>query len=424
MKPQVYSEIGRLRKVMVHAPGPEVDIVTPNGANDLLFEDILFGDLAREEHDTMCKVLHKYGVETYQILDLLIESVVFAPQSAVDALIQEVKQLECLGDSVVRKLKSLSRSELGHALIEGIPQRAKDMTDENIYILAPVPNLLFARDPVVVCHDRVFASSMAERARTRESYLMIFIFSYHPEFKAPDAIIDMGKLGGSEGDTLTLEGGDFLVIDEKTVAIGCSVRTTLESIKLIGTQLALLGVEHLIVPMLPRQAAFIHMDTTFTRISEDECLFYPPIYAKESPTRAEIIYYDLTKLPLIEKKYDNIIDCLSDIGINLSPIYCGGKENLIVQQREQWTQGSNSVCIAPGVILMYARNVKTIEELAKAGYMCVSAEEVIKPHFSADLSRKTVILLKGDELCRARGGPRCLTHPLLRERISSSERLR
>ncbi len=417
MIPNVYSEIGRLKKVMVHAPGPEVDIVTPSGANDLLFEDILFGDLARTEHEIMCKVFHKYGVETYRVLDLLIESMVAAPGDAVDSLIQEIKHLECLGDSIVDKLKTLSRDELGHAFIEGIPQAAKDMTDDNIYILPPVPNLIFARDPVIMCHDKVLASSMAEKVRTREARLMVFIFTHHPEFKSPESIIDMGRIGRRESDKLTLEGGDFLVIDEKTVAIGCSLRTTIDSIKLIGMELAKLGIENLVVPMLPKQVAFIHMDTTFTRISENECLFYPPIYAKDSPTRSEILYFDLTKQPLHEKKYDYIIDCFKDIGIDLNPIYCGGKDNLIAQQREQWTQGSNSVCIAPGIILTYSRNVKTVEELAKAGYMCISAEEVIKPHFNADFNRKTVILLKGEELCRARGGPRCLTHPLLRERI-------
>lgn len=415
MQPHVYSEIGRLKKVMVHAPGPEVDIVTPNGANDLLFEDILFGDLSRTEHEIMCQVFHKYGVETYKILDLLIEALSAAPKKAVEELIMEIKRLESLGDSVVDRLKKLSRDALGHALIEGIAQKPEDMTDDNLYILAPVPNLIFARDPVIMCHDKVLASSMAERVRTREARLMVFLFTHHPEFKAPESIIDLAKIGNHEGSKLTLEGGDFLVIDEKTVAIGCSLRTTIDSIKLIGKELAKLGIENLVVPVLPKQTAFIHMDTTFTRISHEECLIYPPIYAQESPTRSEIIYFDLTKSELVEKKYDYIIDCLADIGINLTPIYCGGRESLINQQREQWTQGSNSVCIAPGIILTYSRNVKTVEELSRAGYMCVSAEEVIKPHFKADFNRKTVILLKGEELCRARGGPRCLTHPLYRE---------
>ncbi|MCK5883529.1 MAG: hypothetical protein KAG61_07555 [Bacteriovoracaceae bacterium] len=417
MIPHVYSEIGRLKKVMVHAPGPEVDIVTPNGANDLLFEDILFGDLARTEHEIMCKVFHKYGVETCHVLDLLIESLVAAPKDAVYGLVQEIINLEGLGDSVLDKLKGLTLDELGHAFIEGIEHGPKDMTDDNLYILAPIPNLIFARDPVIMCHDKVLATSMAEKVRTREARLMVFIFTNHPELKAPESIIDMSKIGKCDTDKLTLEGGDFLVIDEKTIAIGCSLRTTIDSIKLIGTELSKLGIENLVVPMLPKQVAFIHMDTTFTRISENECLFYPPIYAKDSPTRSDILYFDLTKRPLVEKKYDYIIDCFSDIGIEMNPIYCGGKESLIDQQREQWTQGSNSVCIAPGIILTYSRNVKTIEELAKAGYMCVSAEEVIKPHFNADLNRKTVILLKGEELCRARGGPRCLTHPLFREKL-------
>ncbi len=415
MKTQVYSEIGQLKKVMVHAPGREIEVIVPEGANDLLFEDILFAERAREEHELLCKVFEKYGVETFDIKTILFQSLEKANRDTVIKLLNDLKMLEHLTNFVITKLKELSAAELSSALIEGILLDPENMDDENLYLLSPIPNLLFARDPVIIAFDKIFASSMAEPVRRRESQLLKFIFTNHPELTTDNDIIDLHELS-TEGTKLTLEGGDFLVLDEDTVAIAWSKRTTLKSIKLIANELKKVGVKHLIVAKLPHQTSFIHLDTVFTRISEDECLIYPPLFTSESQARADILYFDLEAPVLKEKRYDLIFDILDEIGINLKPIYCGGKDNLINQKREQWTQGANSFCIAPGIILTYSRNRFTIKELAAAGYMCINAKEVISSTFSVNFSQKTAILLDGEELCRARGGPRCLTHPLVRDR--------
>ncbi len=414
MKTRVFSEIGRLKKVLVHEPGGEIDIIVPEGANDLLFEDILFGEKAKEEHRTMCEVFEKFGVEVYRIKDLLVESLKSADRSYVDALINKIKTLENLSTKLIDHLKSLSLEEIARSLIEGIPLNSEDMDDDNLYLLRPIPNLLFARDPVIVAFDKVFCSSMAEGVRQREAELLKFIFIHHQMIEYSEPLIDLNELSAA-GAQLTLEGGDFLVLNESTVAIAWSKRTTLKSIQLIAEQLKKMDVENLIVAKLPHKTSFIHLDTVFTRINHHEALIYPPLFSLESENRAEILYYDLTQDQISSTRHHYIFDLLKDLGFDLKPIYCGGRSSLIDQKREQWTQGSNSVCIAPGIILTYSRNAKTIQELSENGYLCISADEVLRSSFKVNFNQKMVILLEGDELCRARGGPRCLTHPLVRE---------
>ncbi len=414
MRTRVFSEIHRLKKVLVHQPGREVDVIVPERANDLLFEDILFGEKAQSEHQMMCKVLHKYGVETFDTLQLLIEALQVSLKEEADVLIDQLTLLEKLAPAVNERLKAMSAIELGHALIEGVVQDEKLIDDDNLYLLRPIPNLMFARDPVIIAFDKIFSSSMAEMVRQRESDLMTFIFNIHPEVKNPENVINLHALS-KQGSKLTLEGGDFLVINEETVAIAWSVRTSLASIHLLAGQLKEVGVRNLIVVKLPTKVSFIHLDTVFTRINHDECLIYPPLFAPDSLSKATILYFDLRKSELVEKQFLTIFDAFDNININLKPIYCGGKTSFISQKREQWTHGANAVCIAPGIIITYARNTNTIKELSKNGYLTISASEVIRPYFEADFNRKTAILLEGDELCRARGGPRCMTHPLVRE---------
>ncbi|HAZ11398.1 MAG: hypothetical protein A2X86_20025 [Bdellovibrionales bacterium GWA2_49_15] len=416
MKPQVYSEIGRLRKVLVHRPGKEIDIIVPEMTKELLMEDILFGERAQQEHDQMCEVFHKFDAETYDAQSLLIETLMTAKPHIIDAFLDQLQQLENFSDEVFQKLKRMTPSELGNALIYGILHAPNVMTDEKLYFFKPVPNFIFARDPVITVYDKILASAMAEPVRQREAKILTFIFRNHTLFGMPQNLIDLHELS-TEKAKITLEGGDFLVVDHQTIFIGLSSRTTLSSIKMLAGELKKLGVAYLFVAKLPPKVSFIHLDTVFTRISQTECIIYPPLFAKESPSRAEISFFDLTGEKPKEKKFDTIFEGLAEVGINLTPIYCGGKENLINQKREQWTQGANAFCIAPGIIMTYARNVYTAKELSKAGYLVVNASEVLTPTFEVEMDRKLAILIQGDELCRARGGPRCLTQPLIRDKF-------
>lgn len=415
IRTRVFSEIHRLKKVMIHRPGKEIDHIVPAKANELLFEDILFGERAQSEHMQLENVLNKFGVDTFDTADLLVQAMEAAPQEALDALLTKLELTEKLSVQLVEFLKSLSRPELALTLIEGVLQGEDFMSEENLFQLRPIPNLMFARDPVIVAYDKVLVSSMAEKVRQREAELMRFIFIYHPELKkTPADMVNLSELS-KQGTNLTLEGGDLLVLNEETVAIAWSVRTSMVTIRLLAESLREIGVKNLIVAKLPSKISFIHLDTVFTRINHDECLIYPPLFADESIDRAAIYFFNLASKEIKETHFSSIFQILKKLKMDLRPVYCGGKGNLITQQREQWTHGANAFCIAPGVVLIYERNVQTIRELSETGYLTVSASEVLKSSFAPNLNRKTAILLEGDELCRARGGARCLTHPLVRE---------
>jgi arginine deiminase len=416
VKTSVYSEIGRLRKVLVHRPGKEIETVVPEAANDLLFEDILFTAKAQEEHDSLCHVLQKYGVETLDTQDLLIEALEASRPQEREELVSCIFSLENFQRSTLEKLNKMSPAALGSTLVEGIVQTHQKMLEGSYYELPPVPNLIFARDPVIIGFDRVLASSMAEKARFREAEMMKFIFNHHPIYKTEKPLVDLQKVS-TDDVKLTIEGGDFLVLNEETVAIAWSKRTSYESIRLLAKELQKINVKNLVVAKLPHLTSFIHLDTVFTRINHDECLIYPPLFAPEATQKAKIYHFDLRDSEPKEKEYPSIFDLLKSLGMNLKPIYCGGRESLISQKREQWTQGANAFCIAPGVILTYQRNVETCKDLNRAGYMCINADEVLRPSFTPSLTQKTAILIEGHELCRARGGIRCLTHPLLREPV-------
>jgi arginine deiminase len=414
MVTKVFSEIGRLKKVLVHTPGQEIDIIVPGMANRFLFDDILDGDLARKEHLEMCRVLEKYGVEVYQTKDLLREALFNTPGELIESFIKDIVKIENLSCELEAKLNRISREQLSKVLIEGIPLGPKEMKEGCYYELNPAPNLLFVRDPVIMCRDKIFEAKMTEKIRWREAKIMSFIFNHHPEFAAPSSIINIEK-NLPEDISLTLEGGDFLVFDEKTIVIAWSKRTTFDSIKILAEQLKKIGMENLIVAKLPQEEVFMHIDTVFTRINTNECLIYPPLFDATSKVKAEILHFNLLKDTGSYKEYDTIFDLFETLGVNITPIYCGGKESLITQKREQATLGANSVCIAPGVILTYSRNINTIKELSAAGYHVVSSEEALSPYFIPDFSKKVVVVIKGVELVRGRGGARCLTHPLSRE---------
>lgn len=418
MKPSVYSEIGRLRKVLVHRPGKEVEVVVPELANDLLFEDILFSEKAQSEHEVLCEVLEKYGVQTYQILDLLTETLESVSEEDRVFFINKLQRLEKFDDFILRTLEGMSGKDLARSLVEGILYDENSIDNDHIYLLPPVPNLLFARDPIIFGFNRILASSMAEMARFREAEIMKYIFSKHPEMKLDDdsPIIDLQKVS-KNNIRLTIEGGDFLVLDKETVAIAWSKRTSLEAIRILASELKKINVKNLIAVKLPAVTSFIHLDTVFTRINHDECLIFPPLFSPTSRDRSRVFYFDLKGDKVVETEFNDMFSLLDSINIKLRPIYCGGKTDLIQQKREQWTQGANAFTIAPGIIMTYSRNVHTARELSGAGYLCISAEEVLKKSFIPNFQQKTAILIDGNELCRARGGIRCLTHPLLRDSI-------
>ena len=417
----VTSEIGRLRKVLLHEPGPEVDRMVPAMMEDLLFDDILFGDRAREEHAVFRRVLQLLGIELVEAADLLRE--VLARPEARDWLFQVL--LEEFPRSLRTYLESRSVEQLTEAMICGIRQEPdhRGVEVEDLYRLAPLPNYCFQRDPQIILGDGVIFSSMAAPARHREPLLSRLIFTFHPDYAATPVIMDPIRRSGEQqlfvgSQHPHIEGGDLLVLSPDVVAVGVSERTNHTAVQQLARTLARKegGPRWLLEVRLPRRRAYMHLDTLITPVDRDAALVYPPVILDDGRERAEVAEYDLHSEDPDPVSREDLLGALTARGIDLAPILCGGPDP-VDQQREQWTDGSNALALAPGVLTLYDRNIRTADELDGHGFRIVSAEDLLlgKAELNLDRPERTCILLSSNEISRARGGPHCLSHPLVRD---------
>jgi len=425
MSLQVKSEIGRLRKVLVHRPGAEIDRMVPSMMEHLLFDDILYGDAARMEHDRFAEVIRRAGVEVYDSQRLLAESL--ASEEARADVLTVAEREYGVGPEVTSELAELAPIDLAEALVAGLRSGERAESERRPFFrLDPVPNGFFQRDPQFVCGDRVFISSMATEARRREPLLSRTIFRHHPEIGGPDAVfeLDPGTALGEERhpkEIPTIEGGDVLVPREDVVLVGVSERTNRRGVEALAEHLraSRRGFRHLIVADLPARRSFMHLDTVFTFIDEGTCLAYLPVIEGGRRKSAAAYAVDLEASEIAFKPRPSLIDALAGVGIDLEIVACGGAEDLVEQEREQWTDGANAFALAPGVILLYDRNRKTVEELSKRGWRVVSEKEIVHDDAPIHGQGPTVITIRGHELSRARGGPRCMTMPLVREPLEA-----
>jgi len=424
----VFSETARLRQVVVHNPGPEVDLMVPGMMEKLLFDDILHGDLARYEHGQFRQVLAKVADEVLDIQDLFTEAL--QSEGAKLAFIEDLRRLVGMPDDTCNLLRDMGPGDVAKSVIGGLPW--DDMPghthweEEFDYRLRPIPNLLFMRDPASVIGDGYSVNSMATWAREREPLILSYVFRHHPRLKHHtdhdkwfDQVTPLVR--GEIKAPVSLEGGDILVLSHKVLAVGCSERTSADAIHQLAESLRAHHAEdntsfdHLLMVLMPNKRSAMHLDTIFTRTSEDECLVYPPYFLEGSRELLNVTSIDLRHSELRMSTHPSLLRSLKAVGIDLKPIFCGGTDP-ILQQREQWTDGANAFCLAPGVITSYGRNLATAEALAKAGYHVVTAKEVLK---DASLNlldgKKYLVQIEAGELSRARGGPRCMTMPLSRE---------
>lgn len=425
----VFSEIERLRQVVIHNPGPEVDLMVPGMMEKLLFDDILYGSQARSEHEQFRQVLGRVADEVLDIQDLFKEAL--ADEGVKLAFIEDLRKLVDLPDDTCNRLRALSSDAAATSVITGIPwpdmQVQTHWQREFDYELNPIPNLLFMRDPAAVVGDGYCVNAMATHARQREPLILSYVFKHHPRFRH---LTDNDKwfdqvtplIRGEIKLPQSLEGGDTLVISDKVLAVGCSERTTTDAVHLLAESLRQDfrrgegTFEHLLMVLMPKKRSAMHLDTIWTRINHHECLVYPPYFTDGSRELLNVVKIDLRHEELRFTTEANLLASLRSVGIDLEPIYCGGHD-FIKQQREQWTDGANAFALAPGVIVSYSRNEATAEELARAGYRVLTARELLADA-AIDLldGTKYLIQLESGELSRARGGPRCMTMPLSRVR--------
>lgn len=427
----IFSEIHRLQQVVVHRPGPEVDLMVPAMMEKLLFDDILFGDLARTEHDQFRQVLARVADEVLDVQDLLQEAL--ADEAVKLAFIEDLHRLVDLPEDTCTMLRDFTASELGASVISGIPW--PDMAHhmhwmrEFEYRLRPIPNLLFMRDPASVVGDGYSVNAMATIAREREPLILSYIFQHHPRLRHltnQDKWFDQVTplLRGEIKMPMSLEGGDILVLSDKVLAVGCSERSSTDAIHHLAENLRAHRqeegntFEQLLMVLMPNKRSAMHLDTIFTHINHGECLVYPPYFTDGSRELLNVVNIDLRHEELRFTMRPNLLTALKEVGIELQPIFCGGND-YIVQQREQWTDGANAFALAPGVIVSYSRNMATAGQLSNHGYSVLTTQDLLAdPDINLLDGKKYLILLKSGELSRARGGPRCMTMPLSRVETS------
>ena len=420
---RVTSEIGRLRRVLMHEPGPEVDRMVPPMMEELLFDDILFGDRARDEHRRFRQLLQLLGIEVVEANDVLAEALTTAEARSW--------------------LWARLRPEAPHALRAGTPPASAEaavataitgllasddclgIEVEDLFQLPPLPNWCFQRDPQVILGEGVIYSAMATGARWREGLLSRCIFRFHRELSDTSLILDPLHEAREAGQFLgphrpRLEGGAVLVLSPEVIAVGVSERTNMVAVEMLAEALAGRddGPRWLEVVHVPARRAYMHLDTVFTPIDRDAALVFEPVICGDGPHLADTYEIDLGSADLSPHHRGCLLEALGGRGLELQPIPCGGSDP-VAQQREQWTDGANAFALAPGVIVLYDRNIATAEALDRAGFRVLLAEDLLlgKEEVALDSNERVCLLIDSHEMSRARGGPHCLTHPLERDDI-------
>ena len=398
------SEIGRLRKVMLHRPGQELENLMPEYLERLLFDDIPYLKEAQAEHDAFAQCLRDAGVEVVYLMDLVVNSLT-SPETRQELLTQFLDEAglpdEAARDAVEEYLSGMNDREMVAAMMAGI--RRSDLrkqgsrlsdhlsaVDEDYpFAVDPMPNLYFTRDPGACVGEGINIHRMHTPARKRESLLLKYMYLYNRDFATPE-----NKMWYDLSDSYSIEGGDVLVLSRDIVAVGLSQRTTVSGAENFARNLLQnSGFKKVLAFDIPETRAFMHLDTVFTMVDYDKFTIHPEI---EGP----LSVYEMTLDDHGELQFRALKEELKDIlalelklpAVDL--IRCGGGD-LLAAQREQWNDGSNTLCIAPGRVITYDRNYVTNELLDKKGI--------------------DVISISSAELSRGRGGPRCMSCPVNRD---------
>jgi arginine deiminase len=410
-KIKVTSEIGPLKSVICHTPGPELLAVTPANREDFLYDDIIDLDLARREHQRFTAILSRFA-EVHEVPDLLSE-IIDQPEVRT-FLIEKVTDV-AQSEPLSRQLQDLSAQDLTATFIEGLENveagPLQQLLNVESYILPPLPNLYFTRDAAMAVGDGVIVGSMRYTVRWTEEILMKALFRYHPLLNNTGIIYD-----GSEERRAgyTIEGGDVHVLRPDLVIMGMSERSSPGAFDILAERLVQeQGIKDIIVVVLPTERAMIHLDMIWTMIDREHCVISPPSFV--GPTRFPVLHYHAGRKGM--REMPNLFAALRELDLPLEPILCGGQRRTL-QEREQWSSGCNFVAVRPGLLLGYSRNEYTYAELSReAGYRVVDGLEFLTGETHIEDDEKAIITFEGAELVRGGGGARCMTMPIRREDI-------
>ncbi len=414
----VSSEIGTLKKVLVHRPDEGIDRISPKRAEELLFDDIVYLPKMLEEHNVFTDVLKMFlGEENVLEVEDLLEEALGADDQKRIFLINTITNYEELPQRDRDLLLNLTSSELKEVLITGYYEKL------GAYLFDPIPNFLFTRDIAVTINDHVLITKAAKEARYRENYLTRFIFWAHPMFETlrnENKIINLNEVDkfppSHKGEQVSVEGGDVMIINKDYLLIGCSERTTAYGIKLLKEVLFEKNIVQNVVQInLSKARSWMHIDTVFTHIKENHFAAFKPLVIDGVAAYVEVFRKGTDEVTT----YSTVAKFLkAEINPDMEFILSGGGSSPY-DEREQWTDSCNLVMLKPGVGLAYDRNYKTAQAFEKMGYQIIRAEQLLADFKAGKIHpetiENTIIALPSSELSRARGGSHCMTCPIIRE---------
>lgn len=399
----VYSEIGKLKTVLLHYPGEELNNLIPKYLGELLFDDIPWLPLAQKEHDAFANAFRKAGVKVVYLEDLVAE--VLVDNKIKDQFIKEFVSeanihSETLKEILTEYLENIADpKELVLKTMAGIKKSEMEsnkkitLTDyvtEYPFVCNPMPNLYFTRDPFASIYDGISLNKMYSLTRSRETIYAKYIFLYHKDYKGT-------KLFYNRDNELNIEGGDILVLNKETLIVGVSERTHSGAIEKLAKNMFYenkTSLKRILAFTIPKMRTFMHLDTVFTQVDFDKFTIHKECYDS-------LKIYEVTKDgkkdgKLKVKELDDKLEVVLEhyIGKKVTLIPCGGEDS-VSAAREQWSDGSNTIAIGPGEVIAYERNDITNKTLQNYGII--------------------VHTIPSSELSRGRGGPRCMCMPLERE---------